>query len=267
MPPRRRPDRSRAEMPAAATPEENPLQRIERAKELRFSGYAGMEPYFGRDAAGRWGGVCIELAEQLARFLAVEFRVVETTPADAPAELAAGRLDLGCDSNAAPEADSAVERSRPLFDDFCVLVGHGKFAAPTTWDALDVPETTIAVGTGSPEAALVQRLVVRATITGFRTRQDAVSAVLSGRSDAFPAPVFAALLERKRHPALGPPVFPSPYMPMQPVLAMAAEPEHRLRDLIDKWHAENRGKFRDWILSALAKYGIDAKDLPPQISL
>jgi hypothetical protein len=54
---------------------------------------------------------------------------------------------------------------------------------------------------------------------------------------------------------------------MQPVLAMAAEPEHRLRDLIDKWHAENRGKFRDWILSALAKYGIDAKDLPPQISL
>jgi polar amino acid transport system substrate-binding protein len=254
-------------VPVAATPRESSLVRIERTKELRLAAAPGDEPHFRHDPTGHWDGVCVELVRQLAAVFGVALELVETTPANAPLDLADGKFDLLYDFDMAGSAPGP-DRSQPLFDDFCALVSTARFQ-PKTWDALDVPETMIAVEIGSPQAALIRRLVTNATITGFKTREEALDAVISGRSDAFPTSIFTALLARQRHPALGPPVLPSPYMPMPAVLAMAEDEDHRLRDVIDHWRAENRenGKIREWILAALSKFGIEPNQIPSGLSL
>jgi polar amino acid transport system substrate-binding protein len=253
---------------AVAAVAESGLARIQRTRKLRLAVHPGDEPLFSRDDASHWGGICVELGGRLANFLGVELEPVETTAGNAALFVADGQIDLFYDFDAATGPTPGLDRSQPLFNDFCVLVSAGKFA-PKTWDALDVPETTLAVAVGSPQAALVQRLVAHATITGFKNREEAIAAVLSARSDAFAASLFVALLARKRYPGLAPPVLPSPYMLMPVLAVMAGDEDHRLRDAVERWRAENRanGNMREWLLAALGKFGIDPSEMPTQLSL
>jgi len=258
----------RAAAAAAAPAESAGFARIQRSRTLRLAVHPGDEPLFGRDEAGRWSGICVALAARLANSLGAELEPVETTAANAAQFAADGQIDLFYEFDAGAGPTPGLERSQTLFNDFCVLLSEGKFA-PKTWDDLDVPETTLAVAVGSPQAALVQRLIANATITGFKTREEAIGAVLSTRSDAFAASLFVALLARKQHPALGPAILPAPYMQMPALAVMAAEEDHRLRDRVNAWGAENRanGSIREWIFGALGKFGIDPSEMPSQVSL
>jgi len=181
--------------------------------------------------------------------------------------IAAGRLDLACRFDPSLMTAGGVDQTATLFDDVYVLLTEGRFE-PKSWTALDVPESRLAFERGSPQTPNVERLAGNATITGFRTRAEAIEAVLSGRSDGFLGPVFVALLERKRHPQLAAPVLLTPPAAMPVAGVVAADADHRLRDAIDAWCRENRGngKLREWILAALGEFGIAPGGLPADLA-
>jgi polar amino acid transport system substrate-binding protein len=228
----------------------------------------GDEPYFSRGPAGHWTGVCIKLADEFARSLGAVLEPVETAPAHALSEVANDRLDLVYRFDPMAKTPAGVEWTRPLFNDAYGLLTRGRFD-PKSWAALDVPQSLIAFDRGSPQAAIVRRLAGDATITGFRTRDEAIGAVLSGRSDGLVASILVALLARRQHPQLAAPVLPTPKAAVPIVLGVKADADHRLRDKVNAWCAENRGngKMRAWILAVLARFGIQPEEIPPKVAL
>jgi len=265
---RARPPRELRGLPVAAAPRESTFQRIRRTGKLRLGGFLGEEPYFGRQAGGRWEGVCVALAQALATALEAEIEIVEAPVAGIAAEVASGKFDLAFVREPDGSRTGGVEATEPIFYDCCAVLPHAGFEA-AQWVDLDIPQTRIAVDIGSADEALARRLAGSATITGFKTREEAIAAVLSGRSDCAVSPALAALLTHKHNPQLGAMSLPAPYARLPVGGLIAAEQDRGLYDAIASWRNENRGngKIRDWVLIGLARFGIAADELPPDLQL
>jgi len=259
---RRSPDRA-----APPPPNEPNLARILRTKRLRVAGLVAEEPYSYKDpASGQWGGLCVTMARNLAAELGVEITVVESNPADLLVDVHTGKIDLAYLSPTAPRG-MFVDFATPLFYDTYAIVARKDFV-PKGWAEINVPETLVAVDTGSAREEAARRLVGNAAITGFKTRDEATAAIQSGRADCFVTTVFFALTALKKNPQLGDLVMPTPHLRADVCPGMPYDDDRRFRGVVDAWLEDNRGlgRIREWIVADLVRFGIEPGDLPPEVS-
>lgn len=256
--------------PAAPAPpaKEPNLARILRTRKLRVAGFAGEEPYFYKDpSTGKWAGFCAAMAASLAAELAVELAVIESSSADSATDLHAGKVDLSYGPNPSVQHAMFADFANPLFHDTYAIVVRPGFA-PKSWDDLNVPQSLIATDNGSAREATARRLAGNAALTGFKTRDEALLAVQSGRADCVIATVFFALAALKRSPQIGRLLVPTPFLRAAFCPALPYDEDRRFRGVVDAWGEENRGngQIRDWIMTALGKLGIEPGELPPDLS-
>jgi polar amino acid transport system substrate-binding protein len=257
-----------SDRPTPTPPANEPnLARILRTKKLRVAGLIGEAPYFYRDPpSGRWGGICVTLAANLATELGAEIAIVESNWADLPTDIHTGKVDL---SYLSPTAQRGmfVDFANPLFYDTYAIVARKGFA-PKDWAEINVPERLIAVDSGSAREEAARRFARNAAITGFKTHEEAMAAVRSGRADCIVTTALLALATLKKDAGLGDLIVPNPYLRAAVCPGMPYDDDRRFRGAVDAWREDNReiGRIRELIVGDLAKFGIEPDDLPPEVS-
>ena len=244
------------------------LARILRTGRLRVGAPLGEEPYsYKNSATGQWSGFLVAMAGDLAAALGVELAIVETNWADMVTDLHTGKIDLAYGPSPTAQRAMFADFSTPLFHDtFAILARQG--FAPKSWSELNVPESLVAVDTGSAREEAVRRFAGNAAITGFKTREEALLAVQSGRADCFVATVFFALAALKKNPQIGELIVPTPQLRAARCPAVPYDDDRRFRGVVDAWSEDNRGigQIRNWIMAGLANLGIEPSDLPSDVS-
>jgi len=244
------------------------LARILRTGRLRVGAPLGEEPYsYKNSATGQWSGFLVAMAGDLAAALRVELAIVETNWADMVTDLHTGKIDLAYGPSPTAQRAMFADFSTPLFHDtFAILARQG--FAPKSWSELNVPESLVAVDTGSTREEAVRRFAGNAAITGFKTREEALLAVQSGRADCFVATVFFALAALKKNPQIGELIVPAPQLRAARCPAVPYDDDRRFRGVVDAWSEDNRGtgQIRNWIMAGLANLGIEPSDLPSDVS-
>jgi polar amino acid transport system substrate-binding protein len=263
---RRHGSERRAAPPPPPANEPN-LARILRTKKLRVAVLAGEEPYFRRDPkSGKWSGFCVAMAQDLAAGLGVEVALSEANWADAVTDLHAGKLDLAYSPSPTVKRAMFADFGTPLFHDAYAILARKGFA-PKSWAELDVPESLVAVDEGSAREEAARRFAGNAAITGFKTRDEALLAVQSGRADCFVATALFALAALKRDPQIGELVVPTPHLRVAVCPAVPYDDDRRFRGVVNAWSQDNRdlGQIRKWITAGLAQLGIGDGELPPDL--
>lgn len=243
------------------------LDRVLKSRKLRVAGLPGEEPYFSKNlASGEWSGFCIDMARDIAKELGVELEVVESTWGNSVLDLQANKIDISFGLNPTPKRALVVDFSKPLFFNTFSIVSRRDFKAET-WDDLNKPEVRIAVDLGSTHELIARRYAGRATITAFKTRDEAILAVQSGRADCFVCTIFLGLTSKKKNPALGQFTMVKPYVQASVCAAMPYDPDRRFRDFVSSWCDFNRsnGQMREWIVANLAKVNISPEDVPAEV--
>ena len=244
------------------------LARILRTRRLRVGAPLGEEPYsYKNSATGQWSGFLVAMAGDLAAALGVELAIVETNWADMVTDLHTGKIDLAYGPSPTAQRAMFADFSTPLFHDTFAILARKGFA-PKSWSELNVPESLVAVDTGSAREEAVRRFAGNAAITGFKTREEALLAVQSGRADCFVATVFFALAALKKNPQIGELIVPAPQLRAARCPAVPYDDDRRFRGVVDAWSEDNRGigQIRNWIMAGLANLGIEPSDLPSDVS-
>ena len=244
------------------------LARILRTRKLRVGGPLSEEPYFYKNSGtAQWSGFLVAMAGDLAAALGVELAIVETNWADTVTDLHTGKIDLAYGPSPTAQRAMFADFSTPLFHDTYAILARQGFA-PKSWAEINVPETLVGVDTGSAREEAVRRFAGNAAITGFKTREEALLAVQSGRVDCFVATVLFALAALKKEPQMGELVVPTPQLRAAVCPAVPYDDDRRLRGVVDAWSEDNRGigQIRNWIIAGLANLGIEQSDLPADVS-
>jgi polar amino acid transport system substrate-binding protein len=244
------------------------LARILRTRRLRVGGPVSEEPYFYKNSAtGQWRGFLVTMAGDLAAALGVELAILETNWAEMVTDLHTGKIDLAYGPSPTAQRAMFADFSTPLFHDTYAILARKGFA-PKSWAELNVPESLVSVDTGSAREEAVRRFAGNAAITGFKTREEALLAVQSGRVDCFVATVLFALAALKKAPQIGEIVVPTPQLRTALCPAVPYDDDRRFRGVVDAWSEDNRGidQIRNWIMAGLANLGIEPSDLPPNVS-
>jgi polar amino acid transport system substrate-binding protein len=262
---RHAPERSATPLEPAKEPN---LARILRTRRLRVGGPASEEPYFYKNSGtGQWSGILVAMAGDLAAALGVELAIVETNWAEMVTDLHTGKIDLAYGPSPTAQRAMFADFSAPLFHDTYAILARKGFA-PKSWAELNVPGSLVGVDTGSAREEAVRRFAGNAAITGFKTREEALLAVQSGRVDCFVATVFFALAALKKNPQIGELIVPTPQLRTARCPAVPYDDDRRFHGVVDAWSEDNRGigQIRDWIMAGLANLGIEPGDLPSDVS-
>jgi polar amino acid transport system substrate-binding protein len=259
---------SSAKQTAMAQPAESTLERVRRTGILRIAVIVGQEPYFHKDLpTGQWSGACIDMANDIASKLNAKVEVVESTWGNQVLDLQGGKIDLAFAVNPTPERALVIDFSSPiLVHSFTVITRKG-FAKPQSWAEINKPEVKITVDIGATHELIARRYCPKATILGFKNRDEAILAVATGRADCNISMAVIAISTMKKNPTLGELTIPRPLLTLPTNLGIRAEPDRRYKDFLSAWADYNRamGQTREWMLKGFEAVGISADDIPPEI--
>jgi len=253
---------------ADTAPAGSTLERIKRTGTLRIAVIVGQEPYFHKDlASGQWSGACIDMANDIASKLGAKVEVVESTWGNQILDLQGDKIDLAFAVNPTPERSLVIDFSTPiLVHSFTVITKKG-FAKPQTWSDIDKPEVKIAVDLGSTHELIARRYCPKATILGFKNRDEAILAVATGRADCNVSLAVLSVSTLKKNPNLGELVIPRPLLTLPTNMGIRAEADRRYKDFLSTWADYNRslGQTREWMLKGFAAVGLSPDDIPAEV--
>lgn len=247
---------------------ESSFDRIRNTKKFRCAGVVGAEPYFSKNIqTQQWSGFAIAMARDIAEVLGADLEIVESTWGNSVLDLQANKIDVSFGLNPTPKRALVVDFTRPLFyTAFSVVTRKGVTAS--TWAQLNDPAMTIAVDIGSTHELIARRMASKAKIVGYKTQDEAILAVQTGRAHCFVMTVILALAAKKKNPDLGNFIIPTPVLSAPGAAALRNESDKRLRDFLNSWTEYNRGmgQVREWILTSLEQMGLEPKDIPSEVT-
>jgi polar amino acid transport system substrate-binding protein len=254
--------------PAEAEAAASTLARIKSTGVLRVAALVGQEPYFHKDlASGQWSGACIDMANDIASKVSAKVAYVESTWGNQILDLQGDKIDLAFAVNPTPERALVIDFSTPiLVHSFTVITRKG-FAKPQTWEEINQPGVKIAVDIGSTHELIARRYCPKATILGFKTRDEAILAVATGRADCNVSLAVLSVTTLKKNPNLGELAIPRPLLTLPTNLGIRAEPDRRYKDFLSAWADYNRamGQTREWMLKGFGAVGLKPEDIPPEV--
>jgi polar amino acid transport system substrate-binding protein len=147
------------------------------------------------------------------------------------------------------------------------MVGKKGFKA-STWAELNKPEVKVAVDIGSVHEIAARRFAPKATIIGFKMRDECILAVQSGRADCVILAVNLGLTAVKKNPQLGEfQMLHQPKVQLPTCMGIRMETDKRWRDFLNAWVDFNRGtqQIREWLYDGLAINGVKPEDVPADV--
>src|ERR1700716_1671747 len=261
---------------AVATPasaqatQDNTLDRIRASKVLRIAVLPGELPYFNKDlASGNWSGMCIEMANDIAKLLDVKLEYTESTYGNSILDLQSNKIDLGFALNPTPQ--------RALVVDFCGTVFHHPFGAmlkkgmeAKTWADINKSDVNIAVDVGSANEAVARRFAPNATTKSLKSRDEVMLEMSSGRVDCVVNALVLGLTAIAKNPNLGTyKILQTPAVAIPSSMAVRREPDKRWRDFLSVWVDYNRGigQMREWFVKGLALSNVKPEDVPVELNI
>jgi polar amino acid transport system substrate-binding protein len=257
----------RAEAQAA---NETTFDRIMRTKTIRVAGLPGELPFFQKSlATGEWSGACVEMANDIAKQLGgMQVEYLDSTYGNSVLQVQAGQIDVAFALNATPARALSIDFTRPVFNHAFGMVAKPDFKAKT-WGELNQPGVKIAVDLGSSQEAAARRFAPKAEITAYRTRDEVVLALASGRAQCAVFAALVGLTAAKRNPAIGNFVMLSgPVVSLTSNIGVRREADKRWRDFLDIWIDFNRGtgQIREWLLGGLKPVGLSVDEVPAEVT-
>ena len=244
------------------------FDRIRKSGTLRIAALVGQEPYFHKDlVSGQWSGACIDMANSIAGTLNAKVAITESTWGNQILDLQSDKIDLAFAVNPTPERALVIDFSTPmLVHSFTVITRKG-FTAPTAWEDLNRPGVKVAVDLGSSHDQIARRYLPKADILGFKTRDEAVLAVATGRADCEVVLAVLAIATMKKNPNLGTLATPRPILTLPTNMALRIEDDRRFKNFLSAFAEYNRslGVTREWVLNGFASLGIKPGDVPAEV--
>lgn len=232
---------------------------------LRMAGILGEDPYFSKDPrTGDWRGFAIEMGRDMASELGVELEVVESSWANSILDVESGKVDVAFALTALPKRALSVYFSDPTYYNSFVIISPKAELANKTWAELNDPAITIAVDLGSAQDQITKAYLPKANILRFRTRDEALIAVTTGRADAIINTVFNGMVMTKRNASVGAVYVPQPILSSPSVIGIKYSADEIFKKFVSAWADYNRrvGNNQTWILMGLEPFGITLEDLP-----
>jgi polar amino acid transport system substrate-binding protein len=249
---------------------DNTLDRVRADKVLRIAVLPGELPYFSKDlASGTWSGMCIEMANDIAKLLDVKLEYTESTYGNSILDLQSNKIDLGFALNPTPQ--------RALVVDFCGAVFHHPFGAmlkkgmeAKTWADINKSDVRIAVDVGSANEAVARRFAPNAAIKSLKSRDEVMLEMSSGRVDCVVNALVLGLTAIAKNPNLGTyKILQTPSVAIPSSMAVRRESDKRWRDFLSVWVDYNRGigQMREWFVKGLALSGVKPEDVPVELNI
>src|SRR5882757_801889 len=255
---------------SAQSAPDNTLDRVRANKVLRIAVLPGELPYFNKDlASGNWSGMCIEMANDIAKLLDVKLEYTESTYGNSILDLQSNKIDVGFALNPTPQ--------RALVVDFCGAVFHHPFGAmlkkgleAKTWADISKPSVNIAVDAGSANETVARRFAPNATIKSLKSRDEVMLEMSSGRVDVVVNALILGLTAIAKNPNLGTyKILQTPSVAIPSSMAVRRESDKRWRDFLAVWVDYNRGigQMREWFTKGLSLSGVRAEDVPVELNI
>jgi polar amino acid transport system substrate-binding protein len=245
------------------------LERVTSSKQLRIAVVSGSPPYFKKDlATGVWAGAAVEMAKSIAGIWGAELVFVETTFGNSVLDVQSNKIDIAFALNPTPQRALAIGFTRPyIVAPFGCLARSG--FAPKTWDDLNKPDIRIAFDIGSLHETCARRFAPKAQLTGYKTIDDCVLALQSGRVDAEVLAATIGLSTVGKNPNLGPyHLLTTPTVSLPSCYGIQREPDTRFAEVVNAWIDFNRGigTIREQMISGLALNGVTPEQVPAELS-
>ena len=253
---------------SAETAAENTLDRIRADKVLRIAVLPGELPYFSKDlATGTWSGFSIEMANDIAKLLDVKLDYTESTYGNSILDLQANKIDLGFALNPTPQRALVVDFTNLVFPHpFGAMLRKGLEAR--TWSDINKPEVRVTCDIGSVHETSARRFASKAQITAYKTRDECVLAVQSGRADCVIMAVVIGLTAVAKNPNLGTfTMLSEPTVQLPNCMGLRKEANKDWRDFLDSWVDFNRGvgQIREWMYAGLALNDVKPESIPADV--
>ena len=254
---------------ARAQGTESTFDRVTRTKVLRIAALPGEAPYFFRDiVSGEWGGAAIEMAKSIAGVWDAKLEYVESTYGNSVLDLQANKVDIAFALNPTPQRALSIGFTQPMIvHPFGCLARKG--FEPVSWEDLNKPEVRVAVDLGSLHEVTARRFAPKASITAFKTRDDAILALQSGRVDVDILAALLGITALAKNPGLGSyRILTNPTVALPSNMGIRREPDTRFREVVDAWIQMNRGigQIREWMIQGILKSGVKPEDIPPELT-
>lgn len=255
--------------PASTAPASgSTLDKVQKSGVLRVAVIPGQEPYFHKDlVSNAWTGACLDMAADIATTLRAKVETVESSWGNQILDLQSGKVDLAFAVSPTPQRALVIDFSTPILVHSYTAITRKGFAKTTTWEDLNKPAVKIAVDIGSTHETIARRYCPKANILGFKTRDEAVLAVATGRADCTVVLAVLAISTMKKNPTLGTLVIPKPTLTMPTNLGIRVETDPRWKNFLSVWADGNRfsGQTREWMLKGFAALSIKPEEIPSEI--
>lgn len=242
------------------------LEDIRARGVLRIPAILNEVPYFNKDVrTGEWQGFVIDMANDIAKTLDVKLEVVESSWANAILDVQSGKVDMAFAVTATPARAMSISFSDPTYYNSFVLVSAKEEFDGKSWRELNDPKYTFAVDMGSAQDLITQQYLPNANILRFKTRDEAIVAVSTGKADGLVNTMLNGLVIAKKASNIGSVKVPTPVLSTPSVIAVNYAGDETFKSFVSAWAEYNRriGNNQTWILKSLEPFGITLTDMPP----
>jgi len=244
---------------------EDKLQEIRDRGTLRMAGILNEDPYFAKDQrTGEWRGFAVEMARDIAKTIGVKLEVVESSWGNSILDVQSGKVDLALALTALPKRAMSIHFSSPTYYNSFVIISPKKELAGKSWATLNDPSYTFAVDLGSAQDNITKQYLPKANVLRFKTRDEAIIAVATGKADGLINSVLNGMVMTKKNSALGQVFVPQPVLSSPSVIGLNYETDGKWKSFVSAWADYNRrvGNNQTWIVNGLKPFGISLDDLP-----
>jgi polar amino acid transport system substrate-binding protein len=249
----------------AAQAQDTKIDEIRDRGVLRMAGILNEDPYFAKDpSTGEWRGFAVAMARNIAETIGVELEVVESSWGNSILDVQSGKVDLALALTALPTRAMSIHFSSPTYYNSFVIISPNQELAGKSWAELNDPSVTLAVDLGSAQDNITKQYLPNAEVLRFKTRDEAIVAVATGKADALVNTVLNGMIMTKRNEALGEVYVPEPLLSSPSVIGLNYQTDDVWKQFISAWADYNRrvGNNQTWIVESLAPFGVTLEDLP-----
>ncbi|MGV8938251.1 MAG: transporter substrate-binding domain-containing protein [Allorhizobium sp.] len=232
---------------------------------LRVPAILNEVPYFNKDPrTNEWQGFVIDMAGDIAKALDVKLEVVESSWANAILDVQSGKVDMAFAVTATPVRAMSVSFSAPTYYNSFIVVSAKEEVKGKTWAELNDPKFTFAVDLGSAQDLITHQFLPKANILRFKTRDEAIIAVTTGKADGLVNTMLNGLVISKKAATIGSVVVPTPVLSTPSVIAVNYGADETFKSFVSAWAEYNRriGNNQTWIVKSLEPFGITLEDMP-----
>lgn len=234
-------------------------------KKLAVCVIPSYQPYAWKDSDGVWQGFAPEMGRDVAKSLHVEPEFVETTQATIVLDLQSNKCHTYFAFNATPERAMAIDFAGPIYTLGFIFIDRKGWQPPgNRWIDFNDPKIRICYVIGASQEQQIKKFDPKATQIGLAKVDDCLLAVQTGRADTYLAATLDGLVTKQKNPQLGDLVFPQPANALPSYAGIRIDSDGRFQKFLQRWSEYNRanGNVAQWLIGALAKYGVDPATIP-----